>query len=277
MLKNIIVILIAVLGIFLPISSVMAQMDCSPLDPRANLSREMDGKINVSANTLFKIGKVDGSIEGRMKDEIQNLQKGAPATEQGQIKLRTLYIFCGMVANAKDISTERKVELYKVMMDIKNTNEPKSKQPTQKKKKVSSPSNNVPRKKDDEQREIVVAKQVDPKQNISVTSHGQTGGITAQNVTINKVDNEHKLSKLHELNFATMIVEVRSNIFSYYLFDSLLYQEITIINKTPFDWRDITLTTYSLWILNHNIDLNNSDSYMQTAKQYISLIEAGGR
>jgi hypothetical protein len=121
----------------------MAQVDCSQLDPRASVSTEMDGKVNASVATLYKIAKAGGSIEGKIKEEITNLQKGVPVTEQGLIKLRTLYLFCGMVANAKDISTERKVELFRVMMDVKTTDEPKPKPPQQKKEKPRTPSKPV--------------------------------------------------------------------------------------------------------------------------------------
>jgi hypothetical protein len=117
------------------------QVDCTQLDPRPSVSTEKEGKIQASVNTLYKIAKAGGSVEGRVKKEIQNLQQGAPMTEQGQIKLRTLYLFCGMVANAKDLSTERKVELYKVMVDVQSKDDSKNKGPGQKKKtKVGSTS-----------------------------------------------------------------------------------------------------------------------------------------
>lgn len=173
-----------VLGTVWPITSVMAQVDCSQLDPRASVSKEMEGKVKLSVDTLYKIAKAGGSIEGRVKDEIYNLQKEVPVTEQGLIKLRTLYLFCGMVANAKDLSTERKVELFRVMMEVKTTDEPKPKPHTQKKEKPSPPSKPVPPPQGE--KPGVTTPQNNPQQNpqTSVTSHNQSGGITAQNVTI---------------------------------------------------------------------------------------------
>jgi hypothetical protein len=60
-------------------------------------------------------------VEAKFQQEIQNLQEATPVSEQNLIRLRALYLFCGMVANARDISTERKVELYSSMMGLSIT------------------------------------------------------------------------------------------------------------------------------------------------------------
>ena len=139
MLTKLIVTLLMLLAIFGPTAFLMAQpIDCSPLDPRASISKEKEGKVEASVDTLFKIAKAGGGLEGKIKEEIQNLQVGSSVSEQGIIKLRTLYLFCGMVANAKDLSTERKVELFRVMMDFKEPSEPKS-SPRQQKKEIHAP------------------------------------------------------------------------------------------------------------------------------------------
>jgi hypothetical protein len=93
----------------------IAQVDCSPLDPRASISKEQEGKVNGAVDTLFKIAKAQGTLEGKLKEQIQNLQQGAPASDQLLIRLRMLYLFCGMVANAKDLPTERKIQLFQEM------------------------------------------------------------------------------------------------------------------------------------------------------------------
>ena len=176
----------------------MAQVDCSKLDPRAFVSREMEGKVKASVDTLYKIAKAGGSVEGKIKDEIQNLQKGAPVTEQGQIKLRTLYLFCGMVANARDISTDRKVELFKIMMEEKKADKPEARRSVQKKKsKPSQPSKAVATPPRDEQKITTPQNnpQPNPQTNDSVSSQGQSGGITAQNVTIIRNESEKAPSK----------------------------------------------------------------------------------
>lgn len=187
MVRDIILTVFLMLGSFLPITSVMAQVDCSQLDPRASVSTEMDGKVKASVATLYKIAKVGGSIEGKIKEEITNLQKGVPVTEQGLIKLRTLYLFCGMVANAKDISTERKVELFRVMMDVKATDEPKPKPPQQKKEKTSALNKPIPSPQDEKRAATEPQKTPQANSQESVVSHNQTGGITAHTVTITNI------------------------------------------------------------------------------------------
>jgi hypothetical protein len=167
-------------------TSAIAQVDCSQLDPRASMSREMEGKLKISVDTLYKIAKAGGSIEGKIKDEIQNLQKDAPVTEQGQIRLRTLYLFCGMVANARDISTERKVELYKIMMEEKNTKKIKTQRPTQKKKSKDS-SNKTTTAAPSEEQKITKSQNIPPpntQTNTTISSQEQSGGITAHTVNI---------------------------------------------------------------------------------------------
>jgi hypothetical protein len=99
-------------------------VDCSILDPRASVSKNLNVKIEASVGTLYKIAKAGGSLETKTKTEIENLQKGALISEQGQVKLRTLFLFCEMVANAPDISTEKKAQLYKVMMNINSEQAP---------------------------------------------------------------------------------------------------------------------------------------------------------
>src|SRR5216684_958672 len=92
------------LAVYVGVTSLASAqpVDCSLLDPRVSVSREKEAKISGSAQTLYRIAKAGGSVEARAKEQIQNLTQGIAAGEQDSIKLRTLYIFCGMVANAKD-------------------------------------------------------------------------------------------------------------------------------------------------------------------------------
>lgn len=93
-------------------TTVSAQVDCSLLDPRASISSEKEGKIQGALDTLYKIARADVAIEGKLKSEIKNLQQGtASISEKYAISARMIYLFCGMVANAKDIGTERKSQL----------------------------------------------------------------------------------------------------------------------------------------------------------------------
>ena len=186
MLKNFILTFFVLLGIAWPTSFVSAQqVDCSQLDPRASVSKEREGKVKAAVNTLFKIVRVGGSVEGKMSDEIQNLQKGVPITEQGQIKLRTLYLFCGMVANATDISTDRKVELFNLMMEEKKTDKPEARRTAKKKKQKVLPKSNPPAAQPINEQKVPAPQiniQQNPQTNITVASQGQSGGTTAYQV-----------------------------------------------------------------------------------------------
>jgi tetratricopeptide (TPR) repeat protein len=162
MLKSAILTVLVTLGIVMAAVSATAEVDCSLLDPRASVSTEKEGKITAAVNTLFKIAKVGGSLEGKIRSEIENLQKGVPVSERNQIKLRTLYLFCGMVANAKDINTDRKVALFNLMMQTKETL-----------------SQTKPH-----QAEIPPKASVQNNPQININSNDQKGGITAQNVNV---------------------------------------------------------------------------------------------
>lgn len=91
--------------------AVAADFDCSPLDPRVSVSKEQEGNVNVAVKTLYKLAEGQGTVKGKLKQQIQNLQQGIPASDQLTIKLRTLWLFCGMVVDAKDMTTERKIQL----------------------------------------------------------------------------------------------------------------------------------------------------------------------
>ncbi|PTR06619.1 hypothetical protein C8R32_110103 [Nitrosospira sp. Nsp5] len=122
--------------------AVSAQVDCSLLDPRVSVSSEKEGKISVALNTLYKIAKIDSGIEGKLKDEIKNLQQGSDTVSESlAVKARTLYLFCGMVANAKDLSTERKFELFTILQGT--TQDSRNEQIVPKPSVTSRPSTNL--------------------------------------------------------------------------------------------------------------------------------------
>src|ERR1700681_864499 len=83
-----------------PIEADTQDMDCSLLDPRSSISKEGEGKVNLAASALLKVGKAEGTIDGRVKEVITPYVE-ANATEFD----RVLYVFCGMIGKAKDISS----------------------------------------------------------------------------------------------------------------------------------------------------------------------------
>jgi hypothetical protein len=119
-----------------------AQVDCSPLDPRVSVSTEREGKINIALGTLYKVAKIDGGIEGKLKTEIRNLQQGTETVSESlAVAARAIYLFCGMVANAKDLSTERKFQLFNSLQATMR--DPKIEQPG---RRDEAPSQNKPAK-----------------------------------------------------------------------------------------------------------------------------------
>lgn len=92
--------------------------DCSLVAPVVSVTTETDKSVRGAVQTLLKIAKVEADLKDHIKREIQNVEIAAPQHDQELIEARTLYVFCGMVANAKDITTTKKVELFKQMMAV---------------------------------------------------------------------------------------------------------------------------------------------------------------
>ncbi|MBB4012603.1 PEP-CTERM sorting domain-containing protein [Niveibacterium umoris] len=94
-----------------------AQVDCSLLDPRQSVSKEKEAKITGSVETLFKVAKAGGNVEGRLTEEIKNIEGAAAASEQSIVRLRAIYLFCGMIANSFEIPIDKKVSLFAQMVN----------------------------------------------------------------------------------------------------------------------------------------------------------------
>jgi hypothetical protein len=71
--------------------SQVSTMKCEPLDPRANISKETETKINASVKTVLKIVQAGGEVQKKAKEEIQNIP--ATATSRDQIQARWIYLF----------------------------------------------------------------------------------------------------------------------------------------------------------------------------------------
>ena len=92
------------------------RLDCSPLDPRVELSKETENKATVGAQTLFKIAKAGGSIDSKASTVTKNLQDNVPISEETNAKNRLLYLFCEMVSK-EDFPSDKKFELYNKILD----------------------------------------------------------------------------------------------------------------------------------------------------------------
>ena len=110
---NLVALTVLSLASLLACTTVAAQtMDCSALDPRKSVSSQTEGKVAASATTLYKVAQAGGGIEGRIRSESTNLEIGAGASDKTIVKPRLIYLFCLTVANARDISSERRVDLF---------------------------------------------------------------------------------------------------------------------------------------------------------------------
>jgi hypothetical protein len=92
-------------------------VDCSVLDPRVEVSKATEGKIQGSADTLYKIAKAEGKVEGKVETAAKNIQNNVAQSEKSNVQNRLLYVFCEMIAKDSSIPAERKFELYKVVLD----------------------------------------------------------------------------------------------------------------------------------------------------------------
>jgi hypothetical protein len=89
--------------------------DCSPLDPRIQLTQRSEEKARAGAKTLYKIVDIGGNVERNMSQVTQNLAD-VPTSEQANVKYRLLYLFCQMMSR-DNIDKDKKAELYMAMLD----------------------------------------------------------------------------------------------------------------------------------------------------------------
>jgi hypothetical protein len=100
-------------------------LDCRALDPRTSVSKEGEASANVAASTLLKIGKAEGTVEGKVK-EVVNSYVGTNATEFD----RVLYLFCGMIGTASDIPSSKKFEMYMQLLQAQKENDSEKHNPS---------------------------------------------------------------------------------------------------------------------------------------------------
>jgi hypothetical protein len=260
-----------IIGISIKSSFASNKVDCSPLDPREKVSKEKEAQISASVNTLFKIAKAHGEVKGKIKDEIQNLQQGVPLSEQGIIKLRALYLFCGMFANDNNITPKQKVEFFNTMMNLKDNSTPSEQKSSSKKtsKKTSTGTT-----KHSEQATRPTGSNAQTVINIS--SNNQTGGITAKTVNINLIKEEHdKKSRMFDetqLQLRKKKLGLNEQIFISELYDKrqelnndwlVKYEELTKINNDKIAKCESINKQYSVNKLKcGELDVNSFDEAM---------------
>jgi len=85
-----------------------ANLDCTPLDPRQEISKEITADIEGAAKILLKLSHVKGEIEGKFSEKVKSLQDKYPNSDQLIIKKHLLYFYCTYLNSAKDLSSGKK-------------------------------------------------------------------------------------------------------------------------------------------------------------------------
>ncbi|HKR39814.1 MAG TPA: hypothetical protein VJU59_09050 [Paraburkholderia sp.] len=94
-----------------------ATVNCDGLIPGGvKLSQQGEQKATVTAETLLKLAKLQGDVSNETKKAVEALPQQAPTDDPQALRTRALYLFCGMVANANDIPTERKNVLFNQLL-----------------------------------------------------------------------------------------------------------------------------------------------------------------
>lgn len=89
--------------------------DCSPLDPRIQLTQKSEEKANAGAKTLYKIVEAGANVEKNVSSVSRNLAD-VPASEQANVKYRLLYLLCQMMSR-DNIDKDKKAEMYMTIMN----------------------------------------------------------------------------------------------------------------------------------------------------------------
>jgi hypothetical protein len=121
--------LIAMLAMTFPVVA-LADVDCELIaPPGVTKTKEGDVQAQLAADTILKAAKVGGDIKASAKSSLATAQKNAPSEDPDSLKARTLYVFCGMVANAKDVTTAEK---FKMLKELEKVPSPPGQPPNEK-------------------------------------------------------------------------------------------------------------------------------------------------
>jgi hypothetical protein len=96
-----------------------ADVDCQlTAPPGVTKTAQGAAQAQIAANTLLRAIEGGANVSASGKTTFATAQQNAPGEDPDALKAKTLYIFCGMVANATDISTERKFEMLKELRQV---------------------------------------------------------------------------------------------------------------------------------------------------------------
>ncbi|MFK4442912.1 hypothetical protein ABH944_003021 [Caballeronia udeis] len=102
-----------------------ADVDCNLLaPPGAAVSEKGKVEAKTAADAILKAVKFGGDVTVSGEKSLSMAQQNAPTDDPQALKARTLYLFCGMVANAKDINTGKKFDMLMQLQGVKLSPEP---------------------------------------------------------------------------------------------------------------------------------------------------------
>jgi hypothetical protein len=101
--------------VFFLTPSFLKAQDCTPLDPRQQISEKTAQDISGAAQTVFKVGRVEGNYKGVAEKEVKNLYDKYPEADKIVLKDKLIYMFCTILQKS-DYNTEKKLKEFDKFM-----------------------------------------------------------------------------------------------------------------------------------------------------------------
>lgn len=90
---------------------------CVPYDPRQNISEHHRKDIKITAETLFKVGKISWSFQNEENNEVQNLYEKYPNADIIITNKMLMYYFCLYTYEETNLSSEEKYNKFISMVE----------------------------------------------------------------------------------------------------------------------------------------------------------------
>jgi hypothetical protein len=116
-------ILVGLLVLLAVAPTMLKAQDCTPLDPRQQVSEKTTKDIAGSAQTVFKVGRVAGDYKGTTEKEVKNLYDKYPEADKIVLKDKLVYLFCTTLKDSGFSSDERIGELHMFIKTIQDLRE----------------------------------------------------------------------------------------------------------------------------------------------------------
>lgn len=110
-------IILILCGLTLVLLNPVYGFDCSYLDPRHEVLQEIDTDIQGTAEALFRLGRLDGELSNRVRDEVRNMHMNHPDAKTIDLNNRLIYFFCIMLKDADQLTDAEKLDRFKDFCD----------------------------------------------------------------------------------------------------------------------------------------------------------------